>query len=89
MNPNCVQCFLSLFSLSIIYVVKAFLLILLLLASYIHLLAVSEGGELQDGPAADGRGGAEGELAYIYYAEKAPTILQGILDLLLSRIVDR
>lgn len=49
---------------------------------------MSEGGELQDGPAADGRGGAEGELAYIYYAEKAPTILQGILDLLLSRIVD-
>ena len=50
---------------------------------------MSEGGELQDGPAADGRGGAEGELAYIYYAEKAPTIRQGILDLLLSRIVDR
>ena len=84
MNPNYVQCFLSLFSLSIIYFVEAFLLVLLLL----HLLAVSEDGELQDGPAADGRGGAEGELAYIYYAEKGPTILQGILDLLLSRIVD-
>ena len=79
---------LPLFILSVYYLFRLSFSFNFTSSGFIHLLEVPEGGELQDGPAADGRGGAEGELAYIYYAEKGPTILQGILDLLLSRIVD-
>ena len=48
--------------------------------SFIHLPAAPGGREPQDGTAADGRGGDEGEIAYIQ---------RRLLDLLMSSIVDR